>query len=98
MKHILQFDELENNGEWSIFAPKELGKIGNQWYTPARALNMELKDYVSLIITKFNPDNIKFSIVPKNGLLLFSWHSQAKMRLFKNWLNKEMRHMQFYVD
>lgn len=98
-KHLLRFEELqEANGEWGCYAAQEVGKVGNQWYTPARALSMELSDYVELIVRKFKPDRISFLQSPPDGLLLFSWHSQAQMRLYKNWLNQELRRVQFYVE
>lgn len=97
-KHILQFDELESCGQWSCISIKDVGRIGNQWYTPARALGMELSDFVELIVRKFSPDRISFSDVPPNGLLLFSWESQTQMRKYKNWINKELRRVQFFVE
>ena len=97
-KHILQFDELECHGQWSCISIKDVGKLGNQWYTPARALKMELVDYVKWLIDNFHPDHIRFSTVPENGLLLFSWNKQADMRKYKNTINRLLRQVKFYVD
>ena len=97
-KHILRYEEWESAGTWYCSAIKEVGKIGNQWYTPARAMKMPLTDYVELIITKFQPDSISFHDGPNGSVLLYSWKSQAKMRLFKNWLNAQLRKVQCYVD
>ena len=97
-RHILKYDELESYGHWSCISIKDVGKIGNQWWTPARALGMELTDYIKMIIRDFHPDNISFSTIPENGLLLFSWNKQEDMRKFKNWINKKFRDLQFYVD
>ena len=97
-KHILQFDELHNECGWTCISIKDVGKIGNQWYTPARALNMEPVEYIQWLINEFHPDYIKFSSVPQNGLLIFYWNKQDDMRVFKNTLNKRLRQVKFYVD
>lgn len=97
-RHILQFDELEHLGRWSCISIKDIGKIGNQWYTPARAIGLSLTEYIQYIVTEFKPDRISFSNCEPNGLLLFSWDSQERMRKYKNWINKELRRVQFYVE
>lgn len=97
-KHILKYDELEYCGRWSCISIQDIGKIGNQWWTPARALGMSLSDYVLWIINNFHPDHISFSTVPENGLLLFSWNKQSDMRKFKNHINKKFRDLKFYVE
>ena len=97
-KHILRYEEWQCGASWYCSATKEVGKIGNQWYTPARAMKMPLTDYVELIITKFKPDRISFSDGPNGSVLLYSWRSQAAMRKFKNWLNAQLRKVQCYVD
>ena len=97
-KHILKYDELECYGRWSCISIKDVGKIGNQWWTPARALGMSLPDYVQMLIRDFRPDHISFSMVHENGFLSFSWNKQADMRKYKNWINKKFRDLKFYVD
>ena len=32
------------------------------------------------------------------SVLTYSWKSQAKMREYKRWVNKELRRAQFYVE
>lgn len=98
MRRILQFDELKDASGWSIYSPKDIGKLGNQWWAPARALNLAPADYIEMIIRDFKPDFIKFFDSSPNGLLLFSWKSQVNMRKFKNWLNKRLREVKFYVE
>ena len=97
-KRILQFDELHNELGWSCISIKDVGKLGNQWYTPARALGMELDAYVKWLIDNFHPDHIKFLDGSSNGLLLFSWDKQADMRVYKNRMNKLLRDVKFYVE
>ena len=97
-KRILQFDELHDELGWSCISIKDVGKLGNQWYTPARALGMELDAYVQWLIDNFHPDHIKFLDGSPNGLLLFSWDKQADMRVYKNRMNKLLRDVKFYVE
>ena len=97
-RHILKYDELESCGRWSCISIKDVGKIGNQWWTPARALGMELTDYIQMLIKDFHPDHIEFSTVAPNGLLSFSWDKQNDRRKYKNWINKKFRDLQFYVE
>ncbi len=92
-KRILQFDELEYCGQWTCISIKDVGRLGNQWYTPARALGMELDAYVEMLIRDFKPDHIAFTTY-----LSFSWDKQADMRKYKNWINKRLREEKFYVD
>jgi hypothetical protein len=97
-KRILQFDELHNECGWSCISIKDVGRLGNQWYTPARALGMKLDEYVKWLVDNFHPDHIRFYDSPPNGLLLFSWDKQADMRLYKNRMNKLLRDAKFYVE
>ena len=98
MKTILKFDELNHCGEWSCYYPKQIGKVGNQWWAPARALGLAPADYIQLVIDKFHPDHVFFSTKPTNFLVLFSWKKQADMRIYKNWINKQFRDRKFYVE
>lgn len=97
-KHILRYEEWESTGNWYCSAIADVGKIGNQWYTPARALGMELVDFVKLLAEKFKPDILTFAEGPNGSVLHYCWKSQAAMRKFKNWLNAELRKVKFYVE
>ena len=97
-KRILQFDELHDELGWSCISIKDVAKLGNQWYTPARALGMKLDEYVKWLIDNFHPDHIRFYDSTPNGLLLFSWNRQADMRVYKNRINKLLRDVKFYVE
>lgn len=97
-KHILRLEEFECSGVWHCAAIAEIGKIGNRWYTIPYALKMSAYDYVEVLVKKFQPDNIALLEGPVGSVLTYSWKSQAKMRLFKNWVNKRLREEKFYVD
>ena len=100
MAHLLRYEEWEINGRWYCNDTKELNcknSVASLWYTPARMLNMELVDYVKMLIEKFEVDHISYSGTQYHdaGVLVYSWNSQAKMRKFKNWINAEARKRNF---
>ena len=98
-KHILKLEEWQGaSGSWYCGAIKEIGKIGNLWYTIPRALNLSLTDYIERLIKQFKPDRISFHDSEQGGVLVYSWKSQTAMRKYKNFINAELRKAQFYVD
>ena len=97
-KHILRLEEFEAAGQWYVAATADIGKIGNKWYTIPFALKMSAYDYVKLLAEKYQPDSLSLREGPNGSVLIYSWKSQAKMRLWKNWVNKQLRANQFYVE
>ena len=97
-KHILRLEEFETAGQWYVAATADIGKIGNKWYTIPFALKMSAYDYVKLLAEKYQPDSLSLREGPNGSVLIYSWKSQAKMRLWKNWVNAQLRKVQFYVE
>ena len=98
-KHILRLEEFQGGDDnWYVAATAEIGKIGNRWYTIPYALKMSAYDYVELLVTKFKPDRVSLQEGPIGSVLVYSWKSQAQMRLFKNWVNAQLRKHQFFVE
>lgn len=97
-KVILKLEELQSYNGWSCYFPKDLIGIGNKWYTPARALGLNLIDYVETVIEKFKPNKVLFSNNKDDCLLIFYWNKQADMRKYKNWLNKLLRDGKVYIE
>lgn len=100
MAHLLRYEEWELNGHWYCNDQYELScknSVASLWYTPARMLNMELVDYVKMLIEKFEVDHISYGGTEYHdaGVLVYSWNSQAKMRVFKNFINKKARELNF---
>ena len=100
MAHLLRYEEFELNGRWYCNDTKELNRkdsVASLWYTPARMLNMELADYVKMLIERFEVDHISYGGTEYHeaGVLVYSWDSQAKMRVFKNFINKKARELNF---
>ena len=97
-KHILRLEEFECAGRWYVAATADIGKIGNKWYTIPFALKMSAYDYVKLLAEKYQPDSLSLREGSEGSVLVYSWKSQAKMRLWKNWINAQLRKAQFYVE
>lgn len=98
-KHILRLEEFQGGGgEWYAAATAEIGKIGNKWYTLPYALKMTPFDFVKLLIEKFKPDRISLCDGPQGSVLVYSWNKQSDMRLYKNWMNAQLRKQQFLVE
>ena len=97
-RHILRLEEFECAGWWYCTATKEIGKIGNKWYTIPFALKMSSYDFVDLLITKFKPDKISLKEGSLGSVLIYAWKKQSDMRVFKNWVNAQLRKVQFYVE
>ena len=98
VKHILRLEEFEAAGVWYVAATADIGKIGNKWYTIPFALKMSVYDYVKLLAEKYQPDSLSLREGPNGSVLIYSWKSQAKMRLWKNWVNAQLRKAQFLVE
>ena len=97
-KHILRLEEFECAGMWHCAATAEIGKIGNKWYILPFALKMSTYDFVKLLAEKYQPDSLSLREGPYGSVLIYAWKSQAKMRVFKNWMNAQLRKAQFFVE
>jgi hypothetical protein len=97
-KHILRLEEFECADMWHCAATAEIGKIGNKWYTLPFALKMSAYDFVKLLVEKYQPDSLSLREGPYGSVLIYAWKSQAKMRVFKNWMNAQLRKAQFFVE
>ena len=94
-QQLLKYTEWEIAGNWYTNDTSDLTSIRARWWAPARMLGISPADYVQLIIDKFKPDSISY--YQENDVLVYSWKSQAAMRLFKNWLNAEARKHKFII-
>lgn len=84
---LVEFDLFQGgSGKWYINCPKRVGKVENQWWYPARRMNMELDNFVKMLVDDFHVNNISF-----NSILLYSWDDRAAANKFKLFLNKKAR-------
>lgn len=83
------------SGNWYCGCVDNLAGDSGAWYLPARILNISPAAFIELLVTKFKPDDIWYS--KEKCVLVYSWKSQAKMRVYKNWLNAEARKKNFQI-
>lgn len=94
--HLLRYEEWQGaGGYWHCNDTSDLKNNSSAWYHPARMLGISPVDFVKLLIERFQPDHIKF--YQEANVLTYSWKSQAKMRLYKNWLNAEARKRNYRI-
>ena len=93
---LLRYVEWEDaSGNWLCNDTSDLCSIRAKWWAPARMLNISPAEYVELLITKFQPDRIRYSI--EHDVLIFSWKNITAIRKFKNWLNAEARKHNYII-
>lgn len=98
-KHILRLEEYQGGDDnWYVAATADIGKLANKWYVIPYALKMTPFDYVNMLITKFKPDRVSLREGPFGSVLIYSWKKQADMRVYKNWINAQLRKQQFFVE
>lgn len=93
---VLKYTEWTDGiGNWYCNDTSNLSGLNGLWWVPARMLNLSPAEYAKMLIERFKPDNIKY--FEDTDVLVYSWKSQAQMRLFKNWLNAQARKYNFKV-
>lgn len=83
------------SGIWYCNCLDSLTTKASHWYAPARVLGISPADFIKLIIETYGADQVKY--YPENGFFSYGWTSQAKMRVFKNFLNAEARKKNFQI-
>lgn len=96
MKEIYKMTEWQDavSGTWHCNDVFHGYKYAVWWVVP-RMLQMDLADYVKMLIEDYHAEVTYFA---DKSVLLMSWKSQAECRKFKNWVNRRARETQFYVD
>lgn len=65
------------------------------WWYPARILEIEITDYILLLINKFNvkPERIKY--IPDKNLLFWSWEDYNSCHSFVLYINRMSKNWTF---
>ena len=93
---ILKYEEWTDGiGNWYCNDTSDLSGIAGLWWVPARMLNISSVEFVKMLIERFKPDDIKY--FEDTDVLVYSWKSQAQMRVYKNWINAQARKYNFKV-
>lgn len=90
---IPQFKEWQqSSGNWTCAFVDKFSPDLDNYVLPARAMGMDLPTFASFVVKRFQPD-----VVYYENVLGFGWKSQAKMREYKNFINKIFREKKFYI-
>ena len=93
---LLKYVEWQGaNGDWYCNDTSDLSSIRSLWWAPARMMNISPAEYVEWLVKEFKPDRVLYD--QERNVLIYSWRSQAKMRLFKNKLNALARKYNYVV-
>lgn len=79
----------DESGYWHAADTSNLSAGSNQWWLAPRVCRISLTDWVQMIVTKYKPDRIKYSV--EYDVLTLAWRSQAAMRKYKNEVNAMIR-------
>ena len=71
--------------------PKNIDK----WVLPSRLLGMSADEFLKWLFEKYQPDHIFHN--EDCSFVGWGWTSQAKMRLYKNYINKVAREKNFLI-
>jgi len=82
-------------GLWYCNCVDALATNAGSWYAPARILGISPADFIKLVVGKYGADSVKY--FPESGFFSYAWTNQAKMRAFKNDLNKAARAKNFQI-
>ena len=94
---LYKMSEWENNGKFYCGCIDDLGHDSGVWYLPCRFLNLTPAAYLEMVITKYKPDHIFYSMDNDNCICSWFWKKQSDMRLFKNYINKKARETNFHI-
>ena len=92
-KHLYQLTHWESNGKYRVNDIKNLAEKSAKWYTPMRILNIQVEDYVNLLLS-FNAKGLKY--YDKTDYLSFYFTTEKDAKSFCSYINKIAKSKNFY--
>ena len=89
MASILRYEPWENGGLYFVNDCTNFKNDRAKWWMAAYAINLSPVAFVENLIKRFKPDLIRYN--QETDTLIYAWKTLAQARLFKNWLNAEIR-------
>lgn len=80
--------EWENCGKWYIANTEDIGGIANNWWFPAKILNIPLDLYVKKLVEEYHAD---ITYYEDKNLLLYSFKNLSDLSKYKRWVNTSVR-------
>ena len=84
-----------SSGLWYCEHTSSYPKGVTKWLIPSRMLGIPADEFIKLLIAKYQPDVINHN--EDCSYVGWAWKSQAKMRKFKNEINKIAREKNYQI-
>ena len=84
-----------SSGLWYCEYTSSYPKGVTKWLIPSRMLGIPADEFIKLLIAKYQPDVIHHN--EDCSYVGWAWKSQAKMRVYKNAMNKLARELNFQI-
>lgn len=94
---LFHLDEWQSTGTkiWYCEHTSSHPKNVDKWVLPARLLGISADEFLKWLINNYQPDHIFHN--EDCSFVGWGWSSQAKMRLYKNYINKVAREKNFLI-
>ena len=83
------------SGIWYCNCISDLANGSGTWYIPARILGISPAQFISLLFNEYKPDYFHYN--KEKSFCMWGWTNQSKERLYKNWINKKAREVNFQI-
>ena len=83
------------NGYWHCGCVDKLGQNSNAWWHPARILGISPASFISLLLEKYKPDDISYSL--DKNYLEYSFKSEIAMKKFMRDINQKARQINYQI-
>lgn len=93
---LYKLDEWQGaSGVWYCNCLQSLKTNAACWYAPARVFGISPAEFIKLVVGKYGADQVRYSA--DSGFFSYGWTSQAKMRIYKNDVNRIAREKNFQI-
>lgn len=93
--HLFQMTYWDIMGKWHCNDVKNLAGRSAKWYTPMRILNLDVEDYIKLLLS-YNAKGLKY--YPKGDYLAFHFESEKDVKAFCSYINKKAKLANYYCS
>ena len=86
------------NGRWHVGNLTAVGKGSNYWWYPLRLLNMQVEEYINMLVNEYKVDHVCYSEAP--NVLMFSWdnNNYANAHKYMLWINRMARNKNLQLN
>ena len=96
--HLFKLSEWHDVlGYWHATDVSDIAGGSPLWWHIPRLLEMDMVDYVRMLIDEYNVPLDKITYFKDKNVLLFYWKNQGDMRRFKNMVNRIAREKNYLI-